>query len=104
MGIEVTDMSEAFDILSGALEEAIADTRTKALPRRTRRIVIEPLASYSSQDIKAIRQGMGYTQALFAEFFGVSLKTVEAWESGRNKPSGPSRRLLALIANKKISI
>ena len=44
MGIEVIDMSEAFDILSGALEEAIADTRTKALPRRTRRIVIEPLA------------------------------------------------------------
>ena len=100
----VTDMSKAFEILSGALAEAIADTRVNELPRRTRKITIEPLASYSSQEIKAIRQDLGYTQALFAEFFGVSLKTVEAWESGRNKPSGPSRRLLDLIANKKIFI
>lgn len=97
-------MSKAFEILSGALEEAIADTQVKHLPRRTGSIRIEPLASYSSEEIKQIRTEIGYTQALFAEYFGVSLKTVEAWESGRNKPSGPSRRLLALITNKKIAI
>lgn len=97
-------MSKAFDILSGALEEAIADTKEKKLPRHTGSITIEPLGSYSSQEIRQIRQELGYTQALFAEYFGVSSKTVEAWESGRNRPSGPSRRLLGLLANKKISI
>jgi len=30
---------------------------------------------------------------------GVSPKTVEAWESGRNKPEGASRRLLEVVQN-----
>lgn len=97
-------MSEAFGILAGALNEAIADTKVKNLKRTVRKIEIEPLSSFSSSEIKQIRQGIGFTQDLFAKYFGVSTKTVEAWESGRNKPSGPSARLLSLIAERKICI
>ncbi len=97
-------MSKTFDILSNALDEAIQDVKTSNLPRRTKVIQLDPLASYSSDEIKKIRHQVGLTQSLFAQYFGVSLKTVEAWESGRNVPSGPSRRLLGLLANKKISI
>lgn len=97
-------MSKAFDILSSALDEAIIDTKMKNLPRRTRKITIEPLDSYSSEDIKNIRHQLGFTQNLFAQYFGVSPKTVEAWEAGKNQPSGPSRRLLGLIAKKKIAL
>jgi len=28
---------------------------------------------------------------------GVSVKTVEAWEMGQNKPAGAARRLLSLL-------
>lgn len=96
-------MSKAFDILSSALDEAISDTKIKKLPRNTRHIDIPPLRIYSSSEIKNIRHQTGFTQVLFAKYFGVSPKTIEAWEAGRNKPSGPSNRLLYLLDNKKIT-
>ena len=97
-------MSKTFELLSGALDEAIQDTKQNHLPRHTRTLQVEPLAMYTSNEIKEIRHQIGLTQLLFAQYFGVSLKTVEAWESGRNMPSGPSRRLLGLLAKKKISL
>ena len=97
-------MSEAFEILSGALNEAIADTKTKKLKRNTRSIEIEPVFIYNSEQIKRIRNKNGLTQNLLAKYIGVSTKTVEAWEAGRNKPSGPSNRLLWLMDMGKITI
>lgn len=97
-------MSEAFEILSGALDEAINDTKTKKLPRNVRSIEIEPAGVYTSAQVKNIREKIGLTQNLFAKYIGVSTKTVEAWEAGRNKPSGPSNRLLWLLDMGKITI
>ena len=97
-------MSEAFAILSGALDEAIKDTKTKKLKRTVRSIEIEPAGVYSSVQVKNIREKIGLTQKLFAKYLGVSTKTVEAWEAGRNKPSGPSNRLLWLMDMEKITI
>ena len=37
------------------------------------------------------------TQTVFAEFFGVSKKTVEAWECGRTHPTGPALRLMDIL-------
>ena len=45
-------MSEAFAILSGALDEAINDTKTKKLPRNVRSIEIEPVGVYTSTQVK----------------------------------------------------
>lgn len=56
-----------------------------------------PVREYEASEIKEIRNGLGMTQAVFALFMGVSKKTVEAWESGRNMPDGPARRLLAMV-------
>lgn len=97
-------MSEAFAILSGALDEAINDTKTKKLPRNVRSIEIEPAGVYTSVQVKNIREKIGLTQKLFAKYIGVSTKTVEAWEAGRNKPSRPSNRLLWLLDMGKITI
>lgn len=41
---------------------------------------------------------------MFARWFGVSTRTVEAWENGKNKPSGPSSRLLGLLQSNRLSI
>ncbi len=56
-----------------------------------------PLKDFTATDIKKIRNDFGATQAVFAEILGVSKKTIEAWEAGRNRPDGPARRLLAAI-------
>ncbi|WP_027396062.1 helix-turn-helix domain-containing protein [Anaerovibrio lipolyticus] len=99
-------MSKEFDILSTALDEAILDAKSgnKILNSETVSIEIEPLVEYSADTIKDIRKRTGLTQALFAKWIGVSTRTVEAWESGRNKPSGPSSRLLSLLQQNKLSI
>ena len=99
-------MSKAFDILSSALDEAIENSKAdeKFLREETLSIEIEPLIEYTAADIKEIRSKTGLTQSLFAKWFGVSTRTVEAWESGRNNPSGPSSRLLGLLKSNRLSI
>lgn len=59
--------------------------------------IVVPLHEYSAEEIKEIRSKLCMTQALFALFMGVSKKTVEAWESGHNTPSGASLRLLSMV-------
>lgn len=39
--------------------------------------------SYSSDAVKAVRELLGVSQGVFAQFLGVSVKTVHAWEQGR---------------------
>ncbi len=46
---------------------------------------------------KAIRNKTGLSQKLFAGYMGVSDKTVEAWESGKNHPSGAASRILNMM-------
>jgi putative transcriptional regulator len=53
-------------------------------------------------DVAAIRRACeryGYGQSTFAGALGVSVRTLESWESGRRKPSGPARALLLVIAH-----
>ncbi|MCL2478466.1 MAG: helix-turn-helix domain-containing protein, partial [Treponema sp.] len=64
---------------------------------RKTRLTIKPVADYTNNDIKRIRQRTGLSQVMFAGSLGVSPKTVEAWENGRNKPEGASRRLLEIV-------
>lgn len=99
-------MSEMFDILNDALDEAIADAKAekKRLKRTTLSVEIEPPAAYTAETIKEIRHSTGLTQGMFAKWFGVSPRTVEAWESGRNTPSGPSSRLLSLLQTHQLSL
>jgi DNA-binding transcriptional regulator YiaG len=53
--------------------------------------------SFNTSEIKQIRQSTGLSQVMFAGSLGVSPKTIEAWENGRNKPEGASRRLLEIV-------
>jgi putative transcriptional regulator len=47
----------------------------------------------SPQDIRA---KLKLSQAAFARLLGVSLRTVQDWEQGRRKPSGPAEALLRI--------
>ena len=49
------------------------------------------------EEIKEIRAKTGLSQPLFAMAMGVSVKTLESWEQGRNTPSGAAVRLLEII-------
>lgn len=49
-------------------------------------------------DVQAIREGMKMSQSAFAGMLGVSARTLQDWEQGRRKPSGPALSLLRVAA------
>lgn len=93
-------MSSLFDDLKEGLQEAIDFEKGNA-KAKTVTFMIEPVKKYSNEDIKKIRNKAGMTQAVFANYMGVSPKTVEAWELGRTHPTGPAYRLLDILAENK---
>ena len=49
---------------------------------------------------KVIRTKLKLSQSAFAGLMGVSLRTVQDWEQGRRKPSGPALALLRIAEQK----
>lgn len=49
---------------------------------------------------KEIRSRLNLSQSAFAGLMGVSLRTVQDWEQGRRKPSGPAAALLRIADQK----
>ena len=79
------------------LGEAIEYEKGNLKNVRTKTIRIAPLPRFCAKDIRDIRIKLGLSQSAFAGLMGVSIKTVEAWESGRNVPQGPAQRMLDLL-------
>lgn len=50
------------------------------------------------KEVKAIRVRLGMSQAQFARCFGFTIDTVQQYEQGRRRPSGPAAALLRVIA------
>ena len=53
---------------------------------------------YPELEVKTIREKTGLSQDRFALLIGVSKRTLENWEQGRRKPTGPARTLLKIMA------
>lgn len=49
---------------------------------------------------RIIRTRLRLSQSAFAGLMGVSLRTVQDWEQGRRKPSGPAVALLRIAEQK----
>ena len=84
-----------FDEIKAGLNEAIEYEKGN-LKANTRTLSITPIEEFTASEIKDIRKNAGMTQVLFAKYLGVSLKTVEAWEAGRNQPTGTACRMLSI--------
>jgi putative transcriptional regulator len=46
---------------------------------------------------QVIRAKLKLSQSTFAAMMGVSVRTVQDWEQGRRKPSGPAAALLRIV-------
>jgi putative transcriptional regulator len=51
----------------------------------------------SPAQVRALRTKLGLSQAQFARRFGFTLDTVQQYEQGRRRPSGPASTLLRVI-------
>ena len=75
-----------------------------AVDRKTMRemdsLKVESPPVYSAYEIKRLRLREKASQAVFAAYLNTSVSTVQKWEIGDKKPSGPSLKLLNLIERK----
>ena len=55
--------------------------------------------NYSPEMVKEIRKTLRVSQAIFAQFLGVSASSVKSWEQGQNTTPGMARRLFDEIDN-----
>ena len=72
---------------------------TGKLDLRTTRLPPPPTAMGKTEVVR-IRESLNFSQAVFATYLNVSVKTVQSWEQGINKPSGASLKLLSIIRRK----
>ncbi len=91
--------------LSKAAAEALAATNWKAIDAMTDSDIARQIAANRDAapdmalelDVRAIRRGAGMTQAEFAAAYRFSVRTLQEWERGAKRPSGPARTLLRAI-------
>lgn len=89
--------NEVFNSILTGLNQALDYEKGKLTAVKRRKVTISPLQEYKGDKIRSIRNTLNLSQMIFAEAIGVSQKTVEAWESGRNKPQGPALRMLQIL-------
>lgn len=58
------------------------------------------VGAMAPKQIKLLRENAHISQAVFAAVLNTSLSTIQKWEIGDKKPSGPSLKLLSLIQRK----
>lgn len=58
----------------------------------------------SPERIRALREQARVSQSVFAAMLNTSVSTVRKWEQGDKHPSGPSLKLLNLVARKGLEI
>ena len=84
-------------IYKEALKDALYPKVNGTLTKRNKYLFPAELEEMSKDDIRKLRRRLHLSSQVFADVLGVSAKTVQAWESGANTPSGPALRLMNAI-------
>ncbi len=71
--------------------------------REVRALAIADIKPYAPSAITRIRRKLKLSQAAFARFINTSVHTVQKWEQGAIKPSGPALKLLSIIDEKGLA-
>lgn len=90
-------MSELFNNLKKGLEEVVLFEKGKKRLHSKLIKIPKPPKEYAAKDIKRMRKKAKYTQNVFASVLNVSVKTIQAWESGIRIPSHVAMRLLEIV-------
>jgi putative transcriptional regulator len=95
-------------ILAEVNETARGLNRIGVLDQHTMRdfdvLTVPPVRSLSARQIRAIRARTRMSQAVFAAILNTSTSTVQKWEIGAKRPSGPSLKLLNVIHTKGVDV
>lgn len=62
--------------------------------------LLSPLKPFAAVEIKRLRLKAKASQSVFAAYLNTSVSTVQKWEIGDKKPSGPALKLLNIVERK----
>jgi putative transcriptional regulator len=65
-------------------------------------LALPQVRELTPKQIRTLRARTRMSQAVFAAFLNTSVSTVQKWEIGEKKPSGPSLKLLNVIDQKGV--
>lgn len=91
-----------FDDLRASMEEALAHASGKRELRTT--VLPAPPTPMRAADVRALREHVHASQAVFARFLNVSTRLVQAWEADRRQPDGAALRLLELASRNPATV
>ena len=92
---------EMREMARGLYELGAIDGKTM---REFKTFRIEEPKIYSAYEIKRLRLRERASQAVFAAYLNTSVSTVQKWEIGEKKPSGPALKLLDLVERKGLKV
>jgi putative transcriptional regulator len=93
---------DGYSSIVKGLEEAIEYEKGNLKGVKRHVVTVRPLTVYQADKIKKIRTKLELSQTAFASVIGVSKKSVEAWEAGKNIPQGPAQRMLELLDKRPV--
>ncbi len=64
---------------------------------------LTPVQPLAPEEIRALREREGASQAVFARYLNVTAGLVSQWERGERHPQGASLKLLSLVARRGLS-
>lgn len=91
-------------VMAAIHETAAGLHSTGVMDRRSMRYFdaacLAPVQPLRPEDIRALREREGASQAVFARYLNVTTGLVSQWERGEKHPRGASLKLLSLVARK----
>ena len=90
-------LAEVHETAAGLHQAGVISKRRMHEYDALRRLAVPALGA---NKIKLIREHSKLSQAVFAAVLNTSVSTVQKWEIGEKRPSGPSLKLLNLIDRK----
>jgi len=88
------------EMAKGLTDAGVMDKQTM---REFDALCLPSVKSFTPKKIREIREREMVSQAVFARYLNIKPSTIQSWEQGDKKPSGPALKLLNLVAKKGIA-
>ena len=92
-------LGEMRETAAGLVRAGVVDKQTM---KEFDALALAPVPDLSPRQIRSIRTQSKMSQAVFAAVLNTSVSTVQKWEIGEKRPSGPSLKLLDVIQRKGV--
>ena len=87
-------LNTVHETAKGLHNAGIMDSQTM---REFDALCLPEVKSLSAAQIRQLRKRNKASQAVFAAYLNTTTSTVQKWEQGQKKPSGPSLKLLNIV-------